>query len=104
MKAVIAHLALAASVLASSGCGMNDYLSRMDAQRARIQEIDEINGLLDAPIEMPTMKIAATNEERPAWPFEVFLRLPKGYGAATDKKPTQENVPFFRFNGPEQDY
>jgi hypothetical protein len=87
----------------SSGCGLSDYQQRMDAQRVRIQKFDDTNNLLDDPIEMPIWK--TTTEEKNAWPFDVFLRLPKGFGTAPrEKTPYYVNFAFFRYNSHEPAY
>jgi len=101
-----------AFLICASGCGLSDYQTRMDAQRVRIQEIDETNELLDDPIEMPTLQNATGKEDKLAWswrdetgrdfPVDVFLRLPKGFGTVPkDKNPYYTNFSFFRYAGAE---
>jgi hypothetical protein len=91
-------------LIAASGCGMAEYERRMDAQRVRVQKYDEANRLLDDPIETPVMQLKNPKEgekaEIPAWPYEIFLRLPKGYGS-TPKEKTPYNDPFpcYRYTG-----
>jgi hypothetical protein len=82
----VATLALAGA----SGCGLSDYQARMDAQRVRIQRFDDTNNLLDSPIEMP-----ANPDQKPAWPFDFYLRLPKGY--VLHKTPYSTNFAFYRY-------
>jgi hypothetical protein len=72
-----------------TGCGMSDYQDRMDQQRNRVARFDELNNRLSDPIEMPKFVILKDPEageksekkEFPAWDFEVFLRLPKGFAS-----------------------
>jgi|ERR1051325_3437920 hypothetical protein len=96
-------------VLGAGGCGLPEYESRMDKQRERLARFDELNNLLEAPIEAPTMMVAAgKSETQPAWKFDVFLRLPKPYGnAVKDAKaqdrllPYNKNFPLIRFTSVE---
>lgn len=89
----------------AAGCGLPEYYTRMDAQRARLQEFDEVNSLLDDPIDMPTMPSITSKEEKPAWPFDVHLRLPKGFGTAPkEKTPYYINFAFFRYGGEDATY
>jgi hypothetical protein len=94
---------LAIFVLTLCGCGVNEYQQRMDAQRARIQELDDTNALLDDPIEMPTVQAGVGKELGPAWPFPVFLRLPQGFGT-TPKDNTPYYLHFFRYAGADPSY
>ncbi len=74
-------LALAASLaLMAAGCGMADYEKRIDAQQARMRLFDDESRQLGDAIDQPMRKDG--DKDVPAWPFDVFLRLPKGYGAA----------------------
>jgi hypothetical protein len=97
MKALRDYLrlpALFSLLIGVSGCGLSDYENRMDAQRKRVQDFDEFNRLLGEPVETPVM------DESAAWPFDVFLRLPKGYGVTPrDKTPYLDHFPFFRYAG-----
>lgn len=96
---------IAALLVGTAGCGVNDYQQRMEAQRLRIQDFDDTNALLDDPIETPTMQFGFAKELVPAWPFAMYLRLPKDYGRTPkDKSPYYENFPFFRYAGPEAGY
>jgi len=54
----------------------------MDEQRKRVAAFDELNRAIDNPIEMPSVSGKAEKSEAPAWPYDVFLRLPKSYGSA----------------------
>lgn len=92
------YLIAAICMTLASGCGVSDYQNRLDEQRKRVQEIDEFNSLLDDPIEIPTMQIGASKEDQPAWPFEVFLRLPKGY-TSVPKEKAPYNIALFRYSG-----
>lgn len=96
------------ALIGVSGCGLSDYEKRMDAQRARVEKFDELNNLLDDPVEMPKMQGQKAKEggdknekeEAPAWPFEVFLRLPKGYSSVAKERAAQvEDFPCFRYTG-----
>jgi hypothetical protein len=77
------RLGAALALLAGAGCGLSDYEQRMDAQRARMKLFDEESKQLDDAIEIPTRKDG--DKDVSVWPFDVFLRLPKGY-AATPKE------------------
>lgn len=96
--------AVALLVLFATGCGMGDYLGRMEAQQRRIQEFDEINRLLDDPIEIPMVQPVGWKESLPAWswnrtPTEVYFRLPRGFSTTPkDKEPYTEFFPFFRYS------
>ena len=94
-----------AVLMVAGGCGLPEYYNKMDAQAARVREFDETNNLLDDPIDMPTMQTVTSKEEKPAWPFDVYLRLPRGYGTAPkDKNPYYINFAFFRYSGPGPSY
>jgi hypothetical protein len=96
---------LAIGLIAIAGCGVNEYHQRMDAQRARIQELDDTNALLDDPIEMPTTQADIGKDVAAAWPFTVYLRLPKNFGTSPkDKTPYYVNFPFYRYTGPDPNY
>ena len=90
-------------VLGAGGCGLSEYEARMDKQRERVAKFDELNRLLDAPIEMPVVQTAVAKdkvEARPAWPFDLFLRLPRGYGTSMkDKNPHNKLFPMVRYAG-----
>ncbi len=94
--------AAAAMLIGASGCGLGDYQRRMDEQRARVQDFDEANRVLDDPVERPKIqipeKLDAPATETPAWPFDPFLRLPKGYGTTFKDKGPYNNF-FFRYTG-----
>src|SRR3954470_24265081 len=65
----------------AAGCGLSDYEKRMDEQRQRIKEFEDVNLLLDEPLEIPsTKKPGGRDEMVPARP-EIYLRLPKGFGS-----------------------
>jgi hypothetical protein len=86
-------------LIGASGCGLSDYQNRMDAQRLRVQEFDDGNRLLDDPIDMPRVKLKDP-EEQTAWPFEIFLRLPKGYSTAPKETEVyKQHFPFCRYSG-----
>jgi hypothetical protein len=94
----ILRLVLLASV---SGCGLSDYEKRIDAQRARVKAFDDLNGLLDGPIAMPMKPKAGgqPDEKENAWPFDVFLRLPKGYTIDKERLTTGDGFNCFRYSG-----
>src|SRR6266704_2826576 len=79
---------IVAALIGVGGCGLSDYQKRMDEQRARIQDFDDANRLLDDPIERPIIKAPDGNDftDKAAWHFETFLRLPKGYGTREKDK------------------
>ena len=96
------------ALIGASGCGLSDYEKRMDAQRARVEKFDEPNHLLDDPIEMPKVpglnpKEGGDKDEKVdvvAWPFDVFLRLPKGYSKLPKERMTNvDDFPCFRYVG-----
>ncbi|MCI0379517.1 MAG: hypothetical protein L0215_18060 [Gemmataceae bacterium] len=68
------------------GCGLDDYEARMDLQRDRMKIFDEENKVLSGCIHPPTMKVKG-GAEKLAVPFDIFLRIPKGFhlGVKTDK-------------------
>ena len=88
-------------MLLLAGCGLPDYEKRMDEQRARIAKFDEMNRQLDAPIEMPSVQPKNEKEPpQPAWPFEVYLRLPTGLGTKQkDKVFSMKTFPLVRYAG-----
>jgi hypothetical protein len=91
-------------VIGASGCGLSDYQSRMDAQLARLKDYDDANRLLDDPIEIPRIVLKdpkdGSAKDQAAWPFEIFLRLPKGYFTfPKEKEPYNYPFPFYRYAG-----
>lgn len=102
-------------LIGSAGCGLSDYERRMDEQRKRVKDFDETNKLLDDPIETPLLQFP-TGVTKPdgkpemraeaAWPFEIYLRLPKGFGSKVPEKGPnpfgQFSFPCFRYSGPDQ--
>jgi hypothetical protein len=107
---------LAFLLLAGVGCGLSDYQSRMDVQRERVKEFDDANRSLDEPIVIPSIQLSTgpkKDKDGPkddkeginAWPFDFYLRLPKGYGATPkDKTPYFSPFPCFRYAANEADY
>jgi hypothetical protein len=98
------HGIVAVALVGAGGCGLSDYQSRMDAQRERVLQFDEANRLLDDPINMPKLEYQdpkeGTQQEKAAWPFDVFLRLPKGSGITFKDKivsPYDPNFVVFRY-------
>jgi hypothetical protein len=110
------HL-LALLLLGAAGCGLSDYQSRMDKNREWVREFDEANRGLDDPIETPSVPLPKPKdppkdakepakeepkEAKPAWLFDVFLRLPKGFGTTPkDKIPYLSPFPCYRYAGAE---
>lgn len=88
-------------LFALAGCGLSDYEGRMDAQRARVQFLDEENRNLGDVIERPFF--IAQDQKQPFWPFDVFLRLPQGIsGAVKDNSQfVGDNLSLFRYGGAE---
>lgn len=92
-----------------TGCGLSDYQGRLDQQSARVREFDELNKLLDDPIDAPPrIEFEAINPEtkekektdKQGWPFEIFVRLPKGHGTTPrEKTPFGYPFPLFRYSG-----
>ncbi len=92
-------------LIGAGGCGLSDYQNRMDAQRTRVQKFDEINNLLDDPIQMPMVQIGVAKEDKPAWPFDIYLRLPSGFSTTPkEKTPYYINFAFFRYGGGDPAY
>jgi hypothetical protein len=112
------QLLLALSLLGVAGCGLADYQARMDTQRRRITDFDTANRSLDDPIVIPFIQLGGAAKKDPAkdgkddgkegvaaWPFDFYLRLPKGFGATPkDKTPYYSPFPCFRYNGGDPDY
>ncbi len=106
---------LAQLLIGVGGCGLADYQSRMDAQRKRVKEFDDANRALDDPIDIPLLptekprdplkdglKDHGKEEANPAWLFDFYLRLPKGFGKTPkDKVPYFSPFPCFRYAGNE---
>ena len=90
--------------LSVAGCGLSDYQSRMDDQRKRVKKFDDANQLLGDPIDIPAIPGPGKGrtETIPAWSFEIFLRIPKGY--VLDQKPLYTNFPCFRYYGADRNY
>jgi len=90
--------------LIAAGCGLGDYESRMDAERARVKLYDEENRLLGELVEQPSEKVrdreAGGDVDRPVWPFVVCLRLPQGIaGMDSGRFQGVPTVPVFRYPG-----
>src|SRR5437870_5684245 len=90
-----------------AGCGLSDYEKRMDKHQ-RIVALDETSKLLEDPIEMPMLKKPGSKDDfEAAWPFDVYLRLPKGFGTTVkeqDKKAYDFTTPLFvRYSNNEPD-
>ncbi|HZZ82728.1 MAG TPA: hypothetical protein VFE62_29790 [Gemmataceae bacterium] len=117
MKILRFQALFAMSLLAVAGCGLSEYQSRMDAQRRRVTEFDIANRSLDEPIIIPYIQLQGAKKEPAkdakdvkdenkegiaAWPFDFYLRLPKGYGPTPkDKTPYYSPFPCFRYNASE---
>ncbi|MCI0638032.1 MAG: hypothetical protein L0Y72_21255 [Gemmataceae bacterium] len=74
------------TVVSALGCGLSDYEARMDVQRERMRIFDEENKVLSGCIHPPTKKEKG-GAEKLAVPFDIFLRIPKGFhlGVKIDK-------------------
>jgi hypothetical protein len=117
-KRVRRPMLLAILLIGVTGCGLADYQSRMDAQRERVKEFDDANRALDDPIEIPMLPVEkpkeplkdgindpGKDEANPAWLFDFYLRLPKGFGKTPkDKIPYFSPFPCFRYSGNEPGY
>jgi hypothetical protein len=80
------------------GCSLGDYTERIDLQQKRLKAFDDENRLL------ASQPVGTPGQDQPAWPFEVYLRLPKGFSssiAAVYKSETTGQVPLFRYEGGE---
>jgi hypothetical protein len=87
-----------------SGCGMSDYEKRLDEQRVRIANFDEVNRLLGEPIDMFGTK-SPEGKDEPAWRVDFYLRLPKGYGKLPkDKSPYYPPFPCYRYVAEDNKY
>jgi hypothetical protein len=112
---------LAILLLGPVGCGVSEYQSRMDTQRERVKEFDDANRALDDPIEIPSLQLEkpkdlpkdavkepakdSVKDANPAWLFDFYLRLPKGFGSLPkDKVPYFSPFPCFRYAGSESGY
>jgi hypothetical protein len=87
-------------LLSTLGCGLRDYEARIDAQRQRVQFLDDENRLLGGAIVPPSDALGA-----PAWPFDIFLRLPRQVGTASSaiyqaNPPKPQDPQLFRYAGP----
>ena len=83
-----------------TGCGLSDYEKRMDEQRERLARLDEEATLLGDLIDLPRGKDAYGNEIQ--FPFEIFLRLPKGVSGSFKGKEAiyyGDKQPLYRFAG-----
>lgn len=85
--------------LSAAGCGLGDYEDRIEATRKRIKVFDEENKALGDIIDYPGKKV--DDKDVPLWPFEVYLRLPKGVaGSATSgKEYPSGNLSLFKYAG-----
>jgi hypothetical protein len=70
---------VACAILTVCGCEVRNYEERMDEQQRRIEIFDEENRYIgNSWIDMPLVESDKKKGAKvPAWPFEVFLRLPK---------------------------
>jgi hypothetical protein len=83
-------------LLAPSGCGLKEYEERMEKQRKQAKAFDYNESFLDQPIEAPPQV-----DNKPAWRFDVFLRLPRGYlPAPRPTRYTYETVTLYRYAFP----
>src|SRR5947209_6889904 len=74
---------------ALGGCALGDYEARIDAQRKRLEVVDEENRYLSPEaIDNPQfdVKDKATTKKASYWPFDVFLRPPRDIAPMTAKK------------------
>ena len=100
-RGLLCSLGIAALFL--SGCGLSEYQAKMDAQRIRVLEFDETNRLLEDPLEMVMQPSKGDKgDAQPAWPFDFYLRLPKGF--TLNKTPYYQNFSFYRFAGTDPAY
>jgi hypothetical protein len=70
-------------LLILSGCGLADYENRIDKQRTRLSVYDEESKYLGAMLELPPSP--KRNAPGP-FPFDVFVRLPRGIAGTTAEK------------------
>jgi hypothetical protein len=98
-------------LVALTGCGIADYEKQMDRERARIKFFDKENKHLGDVLEMPTRKVKEKVDDRieerdaPAWPFEIFLRLPKEIQKTVAEKTGVHQAPplvFGRYPGADE--
>lgn len=110
MRRLHATLAiLTCAILSASGCELREYEARMDVQRERIKMLDEENDTItSSAIDMPM--IAATTKDgtaTPAWPFAIFLRLPRVMGTVpvpTAYVSTAQDLRLIRYGAANPDY
>ncbi len=83
-----------------SGCGLGDYESHIDKQRARLRMVDEENKYLGQMLENPPPQ--ADDDPRPL-PFDIFMRLPRGISATVADKegsfPINKDLLIYRYPG-----
>lgn len=95
---------LCLGLLGIAGCGLSEYEERMDRQRLRIKVFDEENRALDEILEPPMTR--ASEPDAPtvsAWPFSVYVRLPKDVQAGPpgdDNKFGGKTVYLYRYPNP----
>jgi hypothetical protein len=84
------------------GCALGDYEARIDAQRKRLDVLDEESRFLNEPIVVPKTEDKDGTKSL-TWPFDVYLRLPKDFGASINATLSFNSQPLFRY-GPRDGY
>jgi hypothetical protein len=85
-----------------AGCALGDYEAQIDKQRKRLDVLDEENRFLNEPIEVPKTE-NKDGTKSPTWPFDVYVRLPKDFGASINATLSFSSQPLFRY-GPRDGY
>jgi hypothetical protein len=81
----------------AAGCALGDYEARIDAQRKRLDVMDEENRFLGEPIEMPKTE-NKDGTKSPTWPCDVYVRLPKDFGTSINATLVYNSQPLCRYS------
>lgn len=81
----------------ANGCALGEYEARMDAQRKRLDVLDQENRFLNEPIAQPKTE-NKEGEKSPTWPFEVYVRLPKDFGMSVNATLAYNAQPLCRYS------
>jgi hypothetical protein len=95
-------LLLSSLLVPAAGCALRDYEDRIDAQRKRLDVLDEENRFLNDSIEVPKTE-NKDGVKSLVWPFDVYARLPKDFGASINLTLSFNSQPLFRY-GPREGY
>jgi hypothetical protein len=84
-------------LVVAAGCALGDYEARIDAQRKRLDVIDEENRFLGEPIDVPKTE-NKDGTKSPTWPVDVYVRLPKDFGASINATLSHNSQPLCRYS------